>query len=115
MTFAHWNDIEWVITNAAIKIYKGKTVFLRLLHVTDCPGSPRPKRLLSDAAQDSPSPSPIRRRSNRLLHRLGFVYLAHAPPSSNRPVISPLKLEEISQTHVRSQSTTSSDIMYVAH
>lgn len=80
ITYAYWDwdDEEWVLTNTAMLIKGGKTtLFLRMAHVTECPGGPEdtdskhPKRRLSDAMAHTPSP--VRVRHNRLVFILFYL------------------------------------------
>ncbi|KAJ7723853.1 hypothetical protein DFH07DRAFT_783459 [Mycena maculata] len=78
LTYGYWDhqEREWVLTNSAFEIKGSSTIFLRLSHVRNCIGGPRPKRRLSDVSVDTPSPIRIRGAS-----------------SSAQPKILPLKLK----------------------
>jgi hypothetical protein len=58
-SYGYWSGDKWIIKDSPIEIVDlSITIYLRLLHVTNCVGGPRPKRRLSNAH----TPSPIRFR-----------------------------------------------------
>ncbi|KAJ7837253.1 hypothetical protein B0H14DRAFT_2589348 [Mycena olivaceomarginata] len=87
-SYGYWSGDKWIIKDSPIEIVDlSITIYLRLLHVTDCVGGPRPKRRLSNAH----TPSPICFRPER-------------------PPISPLRLNSpVSQASYEIISLSSDD------